>query len=140
MKHWTPPSGPSAPAGDRSSDQRRRRGRRAHQAGAAAELTVERTYCDRGYRLAERRWRGRSGEIDLIFRRGAQVIFVEVKCGPDFDRALAQLGPGQIARIGRASCEYTDRHAQGSLTEVRFDVGLVDRRGAVRIIENALAA
>ncbi|MGR3321180.1 MAG: YraN family protein [Pseudooceanicola sp.] len=112
----------------------------SYLAGAAAEDSVAEYYRRRGLDLAERRWRGQAGEIDLIFRDGTTLVFVEVKQGPDFDRALAHLGPAQIVRLCRAAEEFAGREPSGSLTDMRFDVGLVNGRGEVRILENALAA
>jgi putative endonuclease len=112
----------------------------AHLGGAAAEDRVAMEYERRGYALAARRWRGRSGEIDLIFRDGDAVIFVEVKAARDFDAALCSLGQRQIGRICRAAEEFVGGEPGGSLTEMRFDIGLVDARGDLRILENALAA
>lgn len=40
----------------------------------AAELLI-----GKGYRLIDRNWRCRSGEIDLIAERGERLIFVEVR-------------------------------------------------------------
>ncbi|WP_375689295.1 YraN family protein [Pseudooceanicola sp. LIPI14-2-Ac024] len=123
-----------------TTGRRQRRGARAYLAGQAAEDRVQQDYERRGYRLAARRWRGRSGEVDLIFRGSAAVIFVEVKCARDFDRALDSLGARQIARICAAAEEFVGREPMGSLTDIRFDIGLVDGTGAVRVMENALAA
>ena len=43
----------------------------------------------KGYRVLDRRWRGRGGEIDLVVRRGAVLAFVEVKMREDAGRAAA---------------------------------------------------
>ncbi|GGL95993.1 YraN family protein [Pseudooceanicola nanhaiensis] len=136
MRHWPDEHICGAPV----TARRRSRGRMAHLGGAAAEDRVAMEYERRGYALAARRWRGRSGEIDLIFRDGDAVIFVEVKAARDFDAALCSLGQRQIGRICRAAEEFVGGEPGGSLTEMRFDIGLVDARGDLRILENALAA
>lgn len=136
MRHWPDEHICGAPV----TARRRSRGRMAHLGGAAAEDRVALEYERRGYALAARRWRGRSGEIDLIFRDGDAVIFVEVKAARDFDAALCSLGQRQIGRICRAAEEFVGGEPGGSLTEMRFDIGLVDARGDLRILENALAA
>ncbi|MGR3374630.1 YraN family protein [Pseudooceanicola nanhaiensis] len=136
MRHWPDEHICGAPV----TARRRSRGRMAHLGGAAAEDRVALEYERRGYALAARRWRGRSGEIDLVFRHGDAVIFVEVKAARDFDAALCSLGQRQIGRICRAAEEFVGGEPGGSLTEMRFDIGLVDARGDLRILENALAA
>ncbi|WP_370284448.1 YraN family protein [Pseudooceanicola nanhaiensis] len=136
MRHWPDEHICGAPV----TARRRSRGRMAHLGGAAAEDRVALEYERRGYALAARRWRGRSGEIDLVFRHGDAVIFVEVKAARDFDAALCSLGQRQIGRICRAAEEFVGGEPCGSLTEMRFDIGLVDARGDLRILENALAA
>jgi putative endonuclease len=110
----------------------------ADAAGRAAEDQVEAFYAAKGGRLAARRWRGRAGEIDLIFREGAVTVFVEVKSSRSHDAAAAALSPRQQARILSAAEEYLAGTAGGSLAEMRFDVALMDRQGRLKIIEAAL--
>jgi putative endonuclease len=109
----------------------------AHQAGASAELQVSQNYEQRGFEVAQRRWRGKGGEIDLILRDGAGLVFVEVKRSRDFARAAESLSARQMQRICLSAEEYLAQEPRGSLTEVRFDVAMVDQRGEMRIIENA---
>lgn len=109
-----------------------------HLAGLAAEDCVLRTYTAQGYRLLERRFRGQGGEIDLVLARGADVIFVEVKKSRSFDAARARLGQRQIMRIFAAASEFLGGQPKGQLTETRFDLALVNARGEVSVMENAL--
>ncbi|WP_137699713.1 YraN family protein [Marimonas lutisalis] len=117
---------------------RRRRGLRAHLAGAEAEAQVARHYEDRGLSVAHHRWRGRGGEIDLVLRDGAALVFVEVKRATVHAQAADSVSATQAARICAAAQEYLAGEPAGELTEMRIDVALVDRQGAVEIIENAL--
>ena len=75
--------------------------------------------------------------IDLILRDGAGLIFVEVKQARDFDRAAESLSARQMRRLYGAAEEYLGSQPAGSLTDVRFDVALVNGHGETRIIENA---
>ncbi|MCV2882673.1 YraN family protein [Actibacterium sp. XHP0104] len=109
-------------------------------AGLAAEETVARDYLRRGLKLAGRRWRGRSGEIDLIARDGDGLVFVEVKKSRSFARAAERLTRRQIDRILMAAQEFCAGEPLGQLTEMRFDVALVDGAGRLEILENVLAA
>jgi len=94
---------------------------------------------DRACRLLAERWRCDAGEIDLIVKDGPVFVFVEVKTSRTHASASAQVGPRQIARIAKAAEEYCARHASGSLTEMRFEVALVDANGAVKVLTDAFA-
>ena len=108
-----------------------------YHAGQAAEESVAREYEKRGMTVAHRRWRGQGGEVDLIVRRGDEVIFVEVKKSRSFARAADRLGRRQMDRLCAAASEFIAGEPRGQLTDVRFDLAMVDGLGAVRVIENA---
>lgn len=110
-----------------------------HHAGAAAEDIVCRHYEARGLTLAHRRWRCKAGEIDLVLRDGEAVVFVEVKLAATHARAAEKLGPRQIARLFDAVEVFLGGEPAGALTEIRFDVALVDSGGRVEIRENAFS-
>ena len=112
-------------------------GRTAYHAGLAAEDIVARDYARRGRPVAHRRWRGEGGEIDLIVREGDCVVFVEVKKSKSFDAAALRLGRRQMDRLCMAATEFLAGEPRGQLTDMRFDLALIDGRGAMRIIENA---
>ncbi len=120
--------------------KRQMRGRRAYLAGQAAEETVDRLYQQKGYEILARRWRGGGGEIDLIYRDGDGCVFVEVKQSSDFDRAVQSLRPAQIRRLMQAASVFVAGEPKGQLTDMRFDVALVNGRGETEIRENALWA
>ncbi len=116
---------------------RHHRGRRAFHAGQAAEMRIAQDYERRGFAIARRRWRGRGGEIDLIVRDGTGLIFVEVKQSRSLARAAESLSARQMQRIYASAEEFLGTEPAGSLTDVRFDVALVDGQGDLQIIENA---
>lgn len=117
---------------------RQDKGRRGYLAGLAAEDGVASDYVHRGYPLVARRWRGQAGEIDLIMQDGDGVVIVEVKHSRSFARAAESLSQRQIGRLTQAAEEFLGTMPRGSLTNVRFDLALVDCRGEIRVIENAL--
>lgn len=119
--------------------QKQARGRMSHESGLAAENRISADYERRGFPVAQRRWRGKSGEIDLITRNGDGLVFVEVKQSRDFDRALGHLSERQVARLYASVEEFLAGEPNGALTDVRFDVALVNQQGEFRIIENAFA-
>ncbi|MCL4188412.1 MAG: YraN family protein [Rhodobacteraceae bacterium] len=119
---------------------RRLSGRRADLSGRAAEDAVAAHFARAGARVVARRWRGRSGEIDLVLRDGAAHVFVEVKAAAGFAAAATRLGPRQAARIMDAALEFLADDPRGQDAEMRFDVALVDGAGRVAVMANALAA
>ena len=113
------------------------RGSVSYHAGLAAENAVAQDYVSRGFTLACERWRGKRGEIDLILRSDADLIFVEVKKSQSFARAALRVSRRQIDRIMGSAEEFLAGEPNGALTNVRFDVALVDQTGQLRIVENA---
>ncbi|MDE0590349.1 YraN family protein [Halocynthiibacter sp. C4] len=109
----------------------------SYQAGIAAEESVSRDYIARGLPISRKRWRGKSGEIDLVARNGAGVVFVEVKKSKTFERAAARVSRRQMQRIFATASEFLAGEPNGQDTEVRFDVALVNDKGQVQILENA---
>ncbi|MDO5619937.1 MAG: YraN family protein [Paracoccus sp. (in: a-proteobacteria)] len=116
---------------------RSRRGALACLSGAMAEDSVAARYQAAGADLLARRWRGRAGEIDLIVQQDDCVIFVEVKKSRTHELAALRLDRRQMDRICGAALEYCGTLPLGSLTEMRFDVALVDETGRIDVIENA---
>ena len=116
------------------------RSKNNYHAGLAAEDSVARRYSGDGCAIDARRWRGKSGEIDLVLRKGAELIFVEVKKSADFASAAARVTHAQLARICRAAEEYVAGEPDGLLTPIRIDIALVNNRGETELIENATLA
>jgi putative endonuclease len=80
------------------------------------------------YRVLERNFRCRSGEIDIIARDGEYLCFVEVKY-----RATGESGCAASAvdyrkqqKIIRVAQYYLVRHGYGEWTQCRFDVIAID--------------
>jgi len=119
------------------TQQRKARGALAYLSGLQAEDAVCADYIARGYVLCEMRWRGRAGEIDLIFEKSAAYIFVEVKSSSTLARAAQSLSARQLARICSSAEDYISRTPNGFLTDMRIDVALVDHMGTLEIHENA---
>jgi len=105
--------------------------------GAWGEDKVAAWYAARGYEIVARNWRCAAGELDLVCRTGATLVFCEVKT-----RASAAFGvPAEavnavkqrrLRRLAMAWLE-SERPARG---ELRFDVACV-LGGKVDVIENA---
>lgn len=112
----------------------------SYYAGAAAEDQVARLYDRSGRPVIARRWRGPGGEIDLIARDGAEVIFIEVKQARSHAIAAERLTPRQMERIYASAACFIGGEPGGQNTPVRFDVALVDGTGRIEVLENAFAA
>jgi putative endonuclease len=113
-------------------------GATSFHAGLAAEGAVAAHYLRAGLSIVAQRWRGQGGAIDLVARDGAELVFIEVKKSRSFAQAAARVSPRQIARIFDAAAEFLAGEPLGQATPVRFDVALVDGRGMIEVVENAL--
>ena len=80
-------------------------------------------YERRGYTVVARNWRCRSGEIDLILRRGRLVVVCEVKARRTdaYGPAASAVGPVKQQRLRRLAAEWLATARVGGV-EVRFDV------------------
>ena len=102
----------------------------------------------RGYAIVARRFRVRSGELDIIARDGATLVFVEVKAraGHAFGSAAEAITPMKQLRMARLADEYLVRH-QLRECPCRFDVVSIHfesqgEAGApeIQVIQNAFDA
>jgi putative endonuclease len=109
-------------------------------AGQNAELQVAADYERRGHTLAARRWRGKAGEVDLIFNSGCEVVFVEVKKASSFSGAARWISARQQQRICLAAEEYLGTLPNGSLTSMRVDAAFVNGHGEIEVLENAIGS
>jgi len=74
------------------------------QVGAEAEEAVARAMERRGYRVVARNARFRQGELDLVCRRGGEVVAVEVRSrrNGDSDDALQSIRGRKRSHVRRA--------------------------------------
>jgi putative endonuclease len=98
----------------------------------------------RGYAIIARRYRCRRGELDIIARDGATVVFVEVKArdGHAFGDAAEAVTWQKRRRIVRLAHEYVMQHHLIDCP-CRFDVvsiHLDNGRPVVEIFQNAFSA
>ncbi|UZD90121.1 YraN family protein [Cognatishimia activa] len=119
---------------------RQLRGQQNYLSGVSGENAVQRIYEDRGCRPLTQRWRGGGGELDLVFEDDQGLVFVEVKTARRHDLAAQRISPAQVARIMNAASIFAERYSGGVLVDMRFDVALVNGKGEVHILENALLA
>lgn len=109
--------------------------RTAYLNGLAAEDIATRAYQAEGAQLLHTRWRCPAGEIDLILRNGATIIFAEVKARKTLSAAATALSPQQSGRLLTAAEIYLAEHCPPH-QDARFDLVMIDRAGAIEILRN----
>ena len=112
----------------------------AAQLGPIGE-TVAAVYLDRqGYRVLDRNFRTRRGEVDLVARRGDELVFVEVKSWrrvpvEGLEHAVDRRKQQRIISVARAYAARNPERCRGLRT--RFDVILVRGGVVVHHVEGA---
>ena len=119
-----------------TTNSRMMRGAVSYHNGLAAEDCVARHYVGMGHPLVAKRWRGDSGELDLVFENGDGFIIVEVKSAKSHEQARTRFGAGQIQRVCQTALQFIGDCPKGLNTEIRIDLGMVDRTGQVATVEN----
>lgn len=107
------------------------------QRGVAGEDVAAAWYASQGYEVLARNWRCRTGELDLVVRRGAEVVFCEVK-----SRASDAFGAPQEAvthdkrqRIRHLAARWIE-DSRIRPAQIRFDVAAV-LEDQLEVIEGA---
>jgi putative endonuclease len=117
--------------------------RRRSQLGRLGEDAACEFLQRKGYALLERRWRSRTGEIDLVMRQGDTLVLVEVRTRrAPVEQAAASVGPRKRQRLLALAEEYlSGLDAPGN---ARIDVVCVgwNARGILQIehLEGAVEA
>lgn len=93
----------------------------AHKTGLDAEFIAALILRLKGYKILARRFKTRSGEIDIIARRGAVLVFAEVKSRPTLAAALSCLTPHNQTRIINAARHYLAQNPAHANATMRFD-------------------
>lgn len=99
----------------------------SYEQGLAAEEMAARYLETKGFRILERRYRIRQGEIDLIAKtpddNGSSVVFFEVKYRKDLDfgRPSLAVDRRKMQRIIQTARHYMAANHLGE-TAVRFDI------------------
>ena len=99
--------------------------------GAWAEHLAEAVLVACGYATLDRRYRIPGGEIDLVVRRGADLVFVEVKARAADGAGEPEcfLAEGQRRRVRRAALAWLAAHPQSGGPRLRFDVVAIVHHG-----------
>ena len=111
------------------------------QVGTQYEYMAVQYLTEAGYHILERNFRCRTGEIDIIAKDGAYLVFVEVKyrasaaCGS----ALEAVDYRKQQSILRVAQYYMVSHGYGTQTNCRFDVVAIQGT-EITLIQNAFGA
>ena len=97
----------------------------AFRTGISAESRAAAFLIAKGFRILARRWRSPVGEIDIIARRRALLIFVEVKARDQLDDAAWPVTDRQRLRIAAAAEAWLARYADDRIRDIRFDAVLI---------------
>jgi len=114
----------------RSSSSSRKR-------GADAERRARLHYRLRGYRILETNaWAG-GHELDVVARRGRQLVFCEVKAklGDRYGDPAEMVDAEKQRRLSQAAEAWLARHPELAGLEVRFDCVTVTPRGVERVAD-----
>lgn len=75
----------------------------------------------KGYRILAMRFKTRVGEVDIIARRGKQIVFAEVKWRQSRTGALEAIVDENRQRVRRAAELYLQKHPRYTGFDIRFD-------------------
>ncbi len=96
---------------------------------------------EKGFKVLERNWRTRTGEIDIIVNKDDLIVFVEVKTIPNGTRDMLQreLNQQKLQRIVKTSKCFLIKHREYNSSYIRYDVIVLDMPGLPPVyhIENA---
>lgn len=98
--------------------------------GRAGEEAAARFLEDQGFRIVERNWRCKAGEVDLICLDRATVVFVEVRTRVEPVRATPaqSITPAKIARLAKAASRFLSQRGWWD-KPCRFDFVAVTETG-----------
>jgi len=112
--------------------------------GVAAEDFAAEYLESQGYKIIERRYKTRYGEIDIIAsletKKNKVLCFVEVKARQSREEALAAVTPRSCQRIEKAALFYLSKEPAYVSHDMRFDVVTITRGGEIWHLDNAWQA
>ncbi len=103
--------------------------------GLAGEEAACKYLTDKGYKILERNYANKVGEIDIIAQDKEYTVFVEVKTRSDdrYGYALEAVTPAKIAKIVRCADWYLTVKRKTD-SDVRFDVVCVGQNGVEHVV------
>ena len=107
--------------------------------GTACEALAAAHLERRGWRIRERNFRTRLGEVDLVCEDGMTIVFVEVKArrGSRFGTGAEAVDARKQAKLTAIAGLYMQRHPGRAC---RFDVISITQRGPDTALEHFVSA
>ncbi len=106
----------------KGADQKRIR---AERLGRWSEYRAALALLLKGYRILALRYKTKSGEVDIIARRGDLVIFVEVKARKDLRAGVDAVSYTAERRIENAADHWLRRQSDATRLSLRHDIIVV---------------
>ena len=107
----------------------------SYETGLRGEEIAEQFLTGKGMRTLERRYREKTGEIDLIMEDGETLVFIEVKArfsDPKAGNGLCAVTLSKQRKIAKTATLFLMRH--GWLRrEIRFDVVGINQENILHI-------
>lgn len=102
--------------------------------GASAETDAARMLVDAGYRIVERNFRCKAGELDIVARDGEVLVFVEVRSRSDDEHgsAVEMIRHAKQRQVARVATYYLAT-VQPVFEECRFDIVAITAGEAILI-------
>jgi putative endonuclease len=110
---------------------------KTYDRGIMAEGAAEIFLRAKGYKVIERRYKTKVGEVDIIALDGDVLVFVEVKARATLDDALFSITPKMRGRISDAAMAFLTENPNYTMRPMRFDVMAVKLPFTIRHMENA---
>lgn len=93
----------------------------------------------KGYKILQKNYRNRYGEIDVIAQKDAVLVFIEIKfrSSDSYRDPLEAVDQRKQKRISQTALFYYAAHGYSENASCRFDVIGIYEDGTVKHIENA---
>ncbi len=111
-----------------------------HAIGLQAEDMAAEYLADQGYKIIERRYKTKYGEIDLIVEKNDILCFVEVKTRQTLEDALACVDLRTRRRIEQSALFFISQTPEIVDKSMRFDVIAIAKPFKITHLDNAWEA
>lgn len=113
-----------------SADKRRQAYKKGHKGEYLANWALRL----KGYRIVASRFKTKSGEVDIIARRGKLILMVEVKARSTLEQAMDAVSTTALRRIEAAGDEWLAKQADYAQLSVRYDLmAVLPRRWPIHV-------